>query len=81
MCDRIGIIDKEKLIELVTLSEFRHKYEEGILVKQMGEGFKYDFPSIEEANNYINGIEDKTGMMIKPSNLEDILVKLTGHQL
>lgn len=82
LCDRIGIIDRGQLIELGTLSEFQDKYGRGILVKQQEEGIEYQFfPTTQEANNYLNGIEDKTGMMIRPSNLEDIFVKLTGHQL
>ncbi len=82
LCDRIGIIDQGKLIELGTVSQFKEKFGEGILVRQIEERLEYDFfPSIKEANNYLDGIKDKTGMMIRPSNLEDIFIKLTGHQL
>ena len=82
LCDRIGIIDQGKLIELGTLDEFKDKYGEGILVKQTEERLEYEFfPTTQEANDYLNTIENKTGMMIRSSNLEDIFVKLTGHQL
>ena len=82
LCDRIGIIDQGKLIELGTLAQFRQKYGEGILVQQKEERLEYHFfPTIQEANEHLNSIEDKTGMMIRPSNLEDIFVELTGHQL
>ena len=82
LCDRIGIIDQGKLIELGTLDKFKEKYGEGILVKQTEERLEYEFfPTTQEANDYLNTIENKTGMMIRASNLEDIFVKLTGHQL
>lgn len=39
------------------------------------------FPSLEAANVYLNEQPDKTGMMVRPCNLEDIFVELTGRQL
>jgi ABC-2 type transport system ATP-binding protein len=39
------------------------------------------FPSLESANIYLNEQSDKTGMMVRPSNLEDIFVELTGRKL
>ena len=48
----------------------------------MQERLEYGFfPTIQEANDHLNLIEDKTGMMIRSSNLEDIFLKLTGYQL
>ncbi len=82
LCHRIGIMDAGKLIELGTLEQLRSKYGEGLLVKQQGERLEYDFFSdLEAAKTYLNSVADKTGMMIRASNLEDIFVKLTGHQL
>ncbi len=82
LCHRIGIMDAGKLIELGTLEQLRSKYGEGLLVKQQGERLEYDFfRDLEAAKTYLNSVADKTGMMIRASNLEDIFVKLTGHQL
>jgi len=39
------------------------------------------FPKLEQANAYLDQQTDKTGMMVRPSNLEDIFVELTGRQL
>lgn len=39
------------------------------------------FPSLEAANVYLNEQPDKIGMMVRPSNLENIFVELTGRQL
>ncbi len=39
------------------------------------------FPFLKAANVYLNEQPDKTGMMVRPSNLEDIFVELTGRQL
>jgi ABC-2 type transport system ATP-binding protein len=82
LCDRIGIMESGKLIELGTVSQMRAKYGEGLVMKQQGERWDYKFfPSLDEANDYINAAPDKVGMMVRPSNLEDIFVELTGRQL
>ncbi len=82
LCDSIGIMDSGKLIELGTLEELRAKHGEGLVMKQIGDRWEYVFfPSLEEANSYLDKQNDKTGMMVRPSNLEDIFVELTGRQL
>ncbi|MCU0542927.1 MAG: ABC transporter ATP-binding protein [Oscillatoriaceae cyanobacterium Prado104] len=82
LCDRIGIMDGGKLIQLGTLAELRQQYGEGLVMKQIDERWEYKFfPSLEEANIYLDRQSDKTGMMVRPSNLEDIFVELTGRQL
>ncbi len=87
LCDRIGIMDRGKLIELGTLSELRQKHGEGLVVKQKsnakdGQAEQWDykfFPTLDEANHFLDAQPDKTGMMTRPSNLEDIFVELTGR--
>ncbi|TBR60482.1 ABC transporter ATP-binding protein [Westiellopsis prolifica IICB1] len=82
LCDRIGIMDNGKLISLGTLQELRSTYGEGLVMKQVGDRWEYlFFPTLDEANNYLDNLEDKTGIMVRPSNLEDIFVELTGRQL
>ncbi|QZZ18575.1 heme ABC exporter ATP-binding protein CcmA [Leptothermofonsia sichuanensis E412] len=82
LCDRIGIMDNGKLIELGTLQEFRQKHGEGLVMKQMQDRWDYKFfPTLEDANRYLDHQPDKTGMMVRPSNLEDIFVELTGRNL
>jgi ABC-2 type transport system ATP-binding protein len=79
---RIGIMDSGKLIELGTLQQFKRRHGEGLVMKQAGERFEYQFfPTLSEANTYLENLPDKTGIMVRPSNLEDIFVELTGHQL
>ncbi|BAB74185.1 ABC transporter ATP-binding protein [Anabaena sp. FACHB-709] len=88
---RIGIMDGGKLISLGTLQQLRSAHGEGLVMKQLrvtttsndsSRGWEYlFFPSLEEANIYLNQQPDKTGMMVRPSNLEDIFVELTGRQL
>ncbi|ABA20044.1 ABC transporter-like protein [Trichormus variabilis ATCC 29413] len=88
---RIGIMDGGKLISLGTLKQLRSAHGEGLIMKQLSvtttsndssRGWEYlFFPSLEEANIYLNQQPDKTGMMVRPSNLEDIFVELTGRQL
>ena len=82
LCNRIGIMDAGQLIELGTLQEFKAKHGEGLVMKQVEDRFEYTFfPTLAQANTYLDSLPDKTGMMVRPSNLEDIFVELTGRQL
>jgi ABC-2 type transport system ATP-binding protein len=82
LCDRIGIMDSGKLIEIGTLPELRQKHGEGLLMTQMSDRWDYQFfPTLEHAKAYLEQQSDKTGMMVRPSNLEDIFVELTGRNL
>ena len=82
LCDCIGVMDRGRLIELGTLAELRRQHGEGIVVTQKGDHWEYTFfPTLGEANTYLDQQPDKTGMMIRPSNLEDIFVELTGRNL
>ena len=82
LCDRIGILDQGRLIESGTLDELRQRHGEGIVMKQNGDRWDYlFFPTLQEANAHLNSQDDKTGMMTRPSNLEDIFVELTGRNL
>ncbi|GAB4233945.1 MAG: ATP-binding cassette domain-containing protein [Elainellaceae cyanobacterium] len=82
LCDRIGIMDSGQLIEVGTLQELRQKHGEGLLMTQTGDRWHYQFfPTLEDAKHYLEQQPDKTGMMIRASNLEDIFVELTGRKL
>ncbi len=82
LCDRIGIMDGGKLISLGTLQQLKSQYGEGLLMKQIGDRWEYKFfPTLNDANAYLENQINKTGMMVRPANLEDIFVELTGRQL
>ncbi|MEM6432806.1 MAG: ABC transporter ATP-binding protein [Cyanobacteria bacterium P01_D01_bin.115] len=82
LCDRVGILDQGQLIELGTVEELRQKHGEGIVMKQQGDRWDYQFfPTLVAANEYFDQQLDKIGMMTRPSNLEDIFVELTGRNL
>jgi ABC-2 type transport system ATP-binding protein len=82
LCDRIGIMDGGKIIKLGTLAEFRAEFGEGLAVKQKSDRLECKFfPTLIEANSYLDSILDKTGVMVRKSNLEDIFIELTGHGL
>lgn len=82
LCDRIGIMDAGQLIQLGTLQQLKRQHGEGLVIKQAGDRFEYKFfPDIAQANAYLEALPDKTGVMVRPSNLEDIFVELTGRQL
>ncbi|MBE9099182.1 ABC transporter ATP-binding protein [Vacuolonema iberomarrocanum] len=80
--NRIGIMDSGKLIELGTLEAMREKHGKGLLMKQMGDRWDYHFfPTMDEADAFFEKQPNKAGMMVRPSNLEDIFVELTGRNL
>lgn len=82
LCDRIGIMDAGQLIELGTLQQLKRQHGDGLVMKQLGDRFEYKFfPDVAQANAYLESLADKTGVMVRPSNLEDIFVELTGRQL
>jgi ABC-2 type transport system ATP-binding protein len=82
LCDRIGIMDNGQLIELGTLAELRQKHGEGLVMRQQGDRWDYQFfPTKAEAQTYLEQQADKTGIMVRSSNLEDIFVELTGRKL
>ena len=82
LCDRIGIMDGGKLIELGTLEELRERRGKGLVMKQNQDRWEYQFfPTEAEASRYLETQSDKTGMMVRASNLEDIFVELTGRSL
>ncbi|NJL87012.1 MAG: ABC transporter ATP-binding protein [Leptolyngbyaceae cyanobacterium SM1_1_3] len=82
LCDRISIMDGGRLIETGTLNELRNRHGQGIVMKKEGDRWQYQFFStLELANAHLNQQPDKTGMMVRASNLEDIFVELTGHNL
>ncbi|MDX2271807.1 MAG: ABC transporter ATP-binding protein [Cyanobacteriota bacterium] len=93
LCHRLGIMDGGQLIELGSPEQLRHKFGEALLVKpsrasQNGSepadpgALTYEFfADLRQAQHYLESQPDKTGMMVRPSNLEDIFVKLTGRRL
>lgn len=84
LCEQVGIIDGGQLIALGSPQELRQRFGEAVLVRPGGDGTRsaYQFfPTLAAANQYLDGLADKTGMLIRPSNLEDIFVQLTGRGL
>jgi ABC-2 type transport system ATP-binding protein len=80
--NRVGIMDMGKMIELGTLETLRQTYGQGLVMQQESGQWKYLlFPDLEDANRYLEQQSSKTGMMVRPSNLEDIFVELTGRTL
>ncbi len=90
LCHRIGIMDAGKLIELGSPEQLRQQHGEGLLVTSatgsQSQGIEaaqqfHFFPTVAEAQYHLDSLPDRTGKMVRPSNLEDVFVKLTGRQL
>ena len=60
LCDRIGILDQGKLIEIGTLDQLRQRHGQGIVMTQRGDRWDYQFfPTLEHANQYLDQQPDK----------------------
>ncbi|PLS68074.1 MAG: ABC transporter ATP-binding protein [Cyanobacteria bacterium M5B4] len=84
LCDRVGILDSGKLIEMGTLSELRQKHGLAVVIVQNEEDQKLDykfFPTMAEAHAYLEHQSSSKSVMLRESNLEDIFVELTGRKL
>ena len=82
LCDRIGIMNAGALIELGTLAELRQRHGQGLVMKQVGDRWDYTFfDTVEAAERYLSQQSNKTGLLVRDSNLEDIFVELTGRNL
>ncbi len=92
LCHRIGIMDGGRLIELGSPEQLQQRHGKGLLVAsatgshssasdgQFQDQFHF-FPTLAEAQQHLDSLPDRTGMMVRPSNLEDVFVKLTGRRL
>jgi len=82
LCDRIGIVNAGKIIELGTLEDLRAQFGKGLVVSQRGDRLETKlFPTLDDASHYLDSLSDRTGMMCRESNLEDIFMELTGRRL
>ncbi|MEB3232544.1 MAG: ABC transporter ATP-binding protein [Leptolyngbyaceae bacterium] len=82
LCSRIGIMDTGTLIEIGSLQELRQRHGQGLLMKQMGDRWEYQFfATVEAAETSLMQQNNKTGCLVRASNLEDIFVELTGRNL
>ncbi|MFN3360299.1 MAG: ABC transporter ATP-binding protein [Pseudanabaenaceae cyanobacterium] len=84
LCDRVGILDQGKLIEMGTPEELRKKHGLAVVIVQNEKDQRLDykfFPTMADANTYLESLPHKQGVMVRESNLEDIFVELTGRQL
>ena len=80
LCDRVGLIDKGKLIKLDTPENLIEEVGK-ITVEYFSDGETHEvfFKSREEANVYAS--ELKGDVRIRPSNLEDVFLKVTNRRV
>ena len=93
LCARIGIMDRGQLIVTGTPAELRQQQGEVVVERQAvgnnvgGVGTEvaatqhHFFGDMAAATAYMEAQSDKTGLMVRPSNLEDIFMQLTGRGL
>ena len=90
LCDRLGIMDRGELIVTGTPAQLRQKFGEvvvehravgGIASAEVEATQHHFFADMAAATAYLEAQTDKTGLMVRPANLEDFFMKLTGREL
>ncbi|KNZ41108.1 ABC transporter ATP-binding protein [Acetobacterium bakii] len=80
LCDRVGLIDKGKLLRLDTPNNLIEEVGK-ITVEYFADGKTHEefFPTREKANEYAGSLEGD--VRIRPSNLEDVFLKFTNRRV
>lgn len=80
LCDRVGLIDKGKLLQLDTpLNLIEEVGKVTVEYFDKGETHEEFFPNREEANRYAETLEGD--VRVRPSNLEDVFLKFTNRRV
>lgn len=80
LCDRVGLIDKGKLLQLDTpLNLIEEVGKVTVEYFDHGETHEEFFPNREEANRYAETLEGD--VRVRPSNLEDVFLKFTNRRV
>jgi ABC-2 type transport system ATP-binding protein len=80
LCDRVGMIDLGKMIQIDTPKNLVSEVGEMVVDNfTNGSTVSEFFDSREEANNYANSLDGTVN--IRPSNLEDVFVKYTNRRV
>ena len=83
LCDRIGVINKGKIIALGDSDELRNMIGT-VAVEQLnddGTSISRYFDSRAEAREYMQGLSEDLNVSIRRTNLEDVFLELTGRKL
>lgn len=80
LCDRVGLIDKGKLLQLDTpLNLIEAVGKVTVEYFENGETHEEFFPTREAANRYAGTLEGN--VRVRPSNLEDVFLKFTNRRV
>ncbi len=83
LCDRVGIINKGKMIALGTNDELRALIGT-VAVEQLddnGESQNRYFNSRVDAKEYMQGLPEDVNVSLRRTDLEDVFLELTGRKL
>jgi len=80
LCDRVGLINKGKLIQLDTPANLIEEVGK-VTVEYFDDGSTHEefFRTRDEANTYAGSLEGE--VRIRPSNLEDVFLKFTNRRV
>jgi ABC-2 type transport system ATP-binding protein len=80
LCNRVGILNKGKLIALGSPQELVRKIG-GYVVESLDDGRRHYTPVREKAEAYSLAQGNHEEVMIRQTNLEDVFIQLTGERL
>jgi ABC-2 type transport system ATP-binding protein len=81
LCQRVAILNKGKLTALDTPENFKERLGKFTVEWDGSEGREYRFfGEKQEAAAFAGSQEAAGGILIRPTNLEDVFIELTGHK-
>jgi ABC-2 type transport system ATP-binding protein len=83
LCDRVGIINKGKLIALGTNDEIRNMIGTATVEHIDNEGVSHNkyFRNRADARSYMQGLPEDHNVSLRRTDLEDVFLELTGRKL
>lgn len=81
LCERVAILNHGKLAALDTPANFCHRLGEWAVEWEAKEGRSYRFfPTKQEAASFMGETEAEGRILLRPTNLEDAFLELTGRK-
>lgn len=82
LCQRVGIMNQGELLRVAPPKALLEEFGEAMVVRypidREGKPDYHFCRDMTAANHYVDSQTDRTGLMVRPSNLEDVFVSLTG---
>ncbi len=82
LCQRVGIMNQGELLRVAPPKALLAEFGKAMVVRypadREGKPDYHFCRDLAAANHYVDSQPDRTGLMVRASNLEDVFVSLTG---